>query len=69
MTYRARQRSASPSGVASSSVQEQLEPSILLNKEPAIAVRQLRPVLYSALQVDQLLQKRRILGLKAGSST
>jgi hypothetical protein len=45
-------------------LQNRRKPSIQLDKEPAIAVRQSDPALHLTPQDDQLMSKRRILCLK-----
>ena len=47
-----------------SDLQDRREPSIQLDEEPAIVVRQPDPTLHLASQDDQLMSERRILGLK-----
>jgi hypothetical protein len=45
--------------------QDRREPSIQLDKEPAIVVRQPTPPLHLALQNNQLMSKHRILSFKS----
>jgi len=45
-------------------LQNRREPSIQLDKEPAIAVREPDPTLHLAPQNDQLMSERRILCFK-----
>jgi hypothetical protein len=45
-------------------IQDRREPSIQLDQEPAIAVREPDPPLHPAPQDDQLMSERRILCLK-----
>jgi hypothetical protein len=44
--------------------QDRRKPSIQLDKEPAIAVRESDPALHLAQQNDQLMSERRVLGFK-----
>ena len=46
-------------------LQDRREPSIQLDKEPAIAVREPDPPLHLAPQNDQLMSERRILCFKS----
>ena len=46
-------------------LQDQRKPSIQLDKEPAIAVRELDPAPQLAPQHDQLMSERRVLCLKS----
>ena len=46
-------------------LQDRREPSIQLDKEPAIAVREPDPPLHLTLQDDQLMSERRILCFKS----
>ena len=46
-------------------LQDRRKPSIQLDKEPAIVVRQPDPALHLAPQYDQLMSERRILCLKS----
>jgi hypothetical protein len=45
-------------------LQDRREPSIQLDKEPAIAVREPDPPLHLTPQDDQLMSERRVLGFK-----
>ncbi len=47
-------------------VEDRREPSIQLDEEPAIAVREPDPATQLALQYDQLMSQYRVLGLKPG---
>jgi hypothetical protein len=45
-------------------LQDSREPSVQLNKEPAIVVRNLRPAFHLTPQDDQLMPEHGILGFK-----